>query len=46
MVRVIYSKEFEQDVKKVRDKAVKERMIKQVEKILKNPRLESPFDII
>ena len=43
MVRVIYSKEFEQDVKKVRDKSVKERMIKQVEKILKNPEIGKPL---
>ncbi len=43
MVRVIYSKEFEQDVKKIRDNAVKERMIKQVEKILKNPEIGKPL---
>lgn len=43
MVRVIYSKEFEQDVKKVRDKGLKQRLIKQVEKILKNPEIGKPL---
>ena len=43
MVRVVYSKEFEQDVKKIRDKALKERLIKQVEKILKNPETGKPL---
>ncbi|NMC60387.1 MAG: type II toxin-antitoxin system RelE/ParE family toxin [Candidatus Methanofastidiosa archaeon] len=43
MVRVIYSKEFEQDVKKVRDNALKERLIKQVEKIIKNPDIGKPL---
>ena len=43
MVRVVYSKEFKQDVKKVRDNALKERMIKQVEKILKNPEIGKPL---
>jgi len=43
MVRVVYSKEFEQDVKKIRDKALKERLIKQVETILKNPETGKPL---
>lgn len=43
MVRVVYSKEFEQDVKKIRDNALKERLIKQVEKILKNPEIGKPL---
>lgn len=43
MVRVVYSKEFEQDVKKIRDNALKERLIKQVEKILKNPETGKPL---
>jgi len=43
MVMVVYSKEFKQDVKKARDNALKERMIKQVEKILKNPEIGKPL---
>ena len=43
MVRVVYSKEFKQDVKKVRDNTLKELMIKQVEKILKNPEIGKPL---
>lgn len=43
MVRVIYSKKFEKDVKKVRDNALKERLIKQVEKIIKNPDIGKPL---
>ncbi|KYC52856.1 MAG: Plasmid stabilization system protein [Candidatus Methanofastidiosum methylothiophilum] len=43
MVRVVYSKEFEEDVKKIRDKALKERLVKQVEKILTNPEVGKPL---
>lgn len=43
MVRVVYSKEFEEDVKKIRDNALKKRLIKQVEKILKNPEIGKPL---
>ncbi len=43
MVRVVYSKEFEEDVRKIRDNALKKRLIKQVEKILKNPETGKPL---
>ncbi len=43
MVRVVYSKEFEEDVKKIRDNALKKRLIKQVEKVLNNPNIGKPL---
>lgn len=43
MVRVVYSKEFEEDVKKIRDNSIKKRLVKQVEKILKNPEIGKPL---
>jgi len=43
MVRVVYSREFEDDVKKIRDNALKKRLIKQVEKIINNPNIGKPL---
>ena len=43
MVEVIFDLEFKKDFKKIKDKFVKEKIIKQVSKIRNNPELGKPM---
>ncbi|MCP3682906.1 MAG: type II toxin-antitoxin system RelE/ParE family toxin [bacterium] len=43
MVNVIFDPEFEKDFKKIKDKTIKERIIKQVSKLRDNPTIGKPM---
>ena len=43
MVEVIFDPEFKKDFKKIKDKSVKEKIMKQISKIKDNPELGKPM---
>ena len=43
MVEVIFDPSFKRDFKKIKDKSVKEKIIKQVSKIKENPEIGKPM---
>ena len=43
MVEVIFDPDFKKDFKKIKDKSVKEKIIKQVSKIRDNPEIGKPM---
>lgn len=43
MVEVIFDPDFKKDFKKIKDKSVKEKIIKQVSKIKDNPEIGKPM---
>ena len=42
-VEVFYTKEFKKDVKKIKNKAIQERIKKLILKIINNPRIGKPL---
>ena len=43
MVEVVWSDEFKNEIKKIKDNAVKERIKKQIAKIVNNPEIGKPL---
>lgn len=43
MVEVVWTDTFKDEVQKVRDNAVKERVKKQIEKVINNPKIGKPL---
>lgn len=43
MVEVIFDSEFKKDFKKIKDKSIREKIIKQISKIRLNPKLGKPI---
>ncbi|HUI01000.1 MAG TPA: type II toxin-antitoxin system RelE/ParE family toxin [Nitrososphaerales archaeon] len=40
---IVYTQKFERDVRKIRDNSVKDRLRKQIEKIVENPEFGKPL---